>query len=376
MEAELRSAFQALYGETPRVFRAPGRVNLIGEHTDYNDGFVMPAALQFASWVAVSARDDRQVVLHSQAFEGQEVKFDLDTLKPGQHMHHWADYVRGVAWALLGAGHPITGANLMVCSNVPIGSGLSSSASVEVATARALLRDIPVDGPQLARLCQKAENDYVMMRCGIMDQYISANGEADHALMLDCRSLEHRLLPLPPDVRLVIVNSGVKHALAGGEYNHRREMCEQSAGLLGITALRDATLQDVSSRLPVDLQPYARHVVSENARVEESARALLAGDLGTFGRLMYESHTSMRYDYRITCDELDLLVDLARELPGVFGARMTGGGFGGCTVNLVRAEDADAFEERIRTAYESRTSIRAEIYQCRASQGAGEVLAS
>lgn len=358
--------FQRLFGQAPRLFRAPGRVNLIGEHTDYNDGFVMPAPLEFATTVAAAPRTDGLVVLHSRDFPQEEVTFELAELRPGTG-HHWADYVRGVAYVLRRRFPGLRGAHLLVEGNVPIGAGLSSSASVEVASALALLGVSEIaapPGPELARLCQSAENEYVGMRCGIMDQFVSCCGQAGHALMLDCRSLEFRQLPLATEARLVIVNSGVKHALAGGEYNQRRASCEAGAAQLGVSALRDATLPAVEELLDPILRRRCRHVVSENQRVLDAAAALERGDLSDFGRLMVESHESLRVDYEVSCNELDLMVNKARQQPGVFGARMTGGGFGGCTVNLVRAEHVDSFRKAMAPLVS---------YACEIGAGASEV---
>lgn len=368
MTEPLIETFLRRYGQAPRVFRAPGRVNLIGEHTDYNDGFVMPAALDFASLIAAAPRDDARLVLRSTHFD-EEVSYPLED-GAARKAGHWSDYMRGVAVVLRGEGFPIGGATLMLEGNVPMGAGLSSSASVEVATALALLTlsGVTLSRPRIAQLCQRAENEFVGMRCGIMDQFISACGQSGHALMLDCRSLESRLLPLASDARIVICNSMVRHELTGGEYNERRQACEEGARRLGLRALRDATPHDVEKLDDPLLRQRCRHVVSENLRVEEAARALTSGALERFGELMLQSHESLRDDYQVSCAELDTLVELARPLPGVYGARMTGGGFGGCTVNLVRDQDVPAFLDAIRDGYPA-----GECYVCEASDGAAEV---
>lgn len=356
-------------GVRPRLFRAPGRVNLIGEHTDYNGGFVMPAALDFATLVAAAPRDDHRLVLRSTSF-GDEVSYPIED--PGaQRAGHWSDYVRGVAVVARRRGLDIQGATLVLEGNVPMGAGLSSSASVEVAAALALLALSGITLPKLeiALLCQEAENEFVGMRCGIMDQYISAWGRAGHALMLDCRSLESRLLPLPADARLVLCNSQVRHELAGGEYNERRAACEEGSRLLGVPALRDATLEMVDTLQDELLRRRCRHVVSENLRVDKAAAAMTRGDFAGFGRLMFESHASLRDDYEVSCPELDRLVELARPLPGVYGARMTGGGFGGCTVNLVRRQEVETFVEAIRKGYPA-----GQCFVCDASDGAAEIV--
>ena len=323
----------------------------------------MPAALDFATWVAVAPRQDEQLVLRSDNLD-QEVRFYLSDSR--RSSHHWSDYVRGVVQALRGHGVSLSGADVLIWGNVPIGSGLSSSASLEVACCLALGGE-QLERPLVARLCQQAENEFVGMRCGIMDQYISACAQENHALLLDCRSLLARQLPLSADVRLVICNSGVKHELAGGEYNQRRAACEEGAGLLGVDLLRDASLEQVET-LPAELRARCRHVVSENQRAEQAAAALEAGDLHQFGQLMYASHASLRDDYQVSCAELDQLVELARPLPGVYGARMTGGGFGGCTINLVSADRCEQVVESLRNGYPA-----GEVYLCSAAAGAGEV---
>ncbi len=378
---EVSKAFEALYGRKPRVFRAPGRVNLIGEHTDYNDGFVMPAAIEFSTWVGAAARSDRKLAIHSENF-AESREFPLDD--PEAHGDkHWSDYVRGVAVALERRGHKVHGADLYIRGEVPIGSGLSSSAAIEVSTALALLAvsGISLDKKQIALLGQAAENEFVGMRCGIMDQFISCHGKADHALMLDCRSLDYRLLPLPPNARLVICNTMVHHALAGGEYNKRRADCEAGVKHLaqflpGIKALRDVTVADLERHgngLPEVVYRRCRHVVSEDGRMEQAAVALNGGHLETFGELMYASHASLRIDYEVSCAELDVMVDLASRVKGVYGARMTGGGFGGCTINLVQAEQVDEFKATVAPGYEKATGKTPVIYVTSAVAGAEEV---
>lgn len=362
-----------------RTYRAPGRVNLIGEHTDYNDGFVMPAAIDFSTTVTIRVRDDRTVNVSSKHFP-ERISFELDEPSP-QPKSDWSDYVRGVAITLEQAGYRLKGADLQIDSDVPIGAGLSSSAAIEVATGYGLLRESGFDlaGVELARLSQRAENDFVGMRCGIMDQFIACHGQKERALLLDCRSLEYRLVPLPQHVRLVICNTLIKHELAAGEYNKRRAECEAGVRELsqhhqGVSALRDVTLDQLEyerHRLPSVVYDRCRHVVTENARVLEAAGALEWGDLAEMGRLMYESHRSLRDDYEVSCDELDLMVDLARVLPGVFGARMTGGGFGGCTVNLVASEVVEEFKKQIALNYESSTGISPELYVCQTADGVG-----
>jgi galactokinase len=366
-----------------RTFRAPGRVNLIGEHTDYNEGFVMPAAIGFSTFVTVSPHDDRKVSLFSENLS-DEIEFDLDDPNL-EATGHWSDYPKGVAVTLERSGYRLKGAKLTIRSEVPIGSGLSSSAAIEVATCYALVRNsgLCVEPVEMAKLCQRAENEFVGMRCGIMDQFVSCCGEAGKALMLDCRSLDHKLLPLPQETRLVICNTMVKHALAASAYNKRRAECEAGVrhfaqSLPNVRALRDVTEADLKrygSDLSEVVYRRCRHVITENARVLEAAQALEHGDLDTFGRLMNESHRSLRDDYEVSCRELDLMVELAHEREGVYGARMTGGGFGGCTVNLVNAENVDEFERTVAQGYTEATGLRPEIYICSTADGAGEVSA-
>jgi galactokinase len=378
---ELRKRFEALYGHRPRVFRAPGRVNLIGEHTDYNDGFVLPAAIDFYTWVALSSRSDRKLVLSSENFPGI-AEYELDS--PNHHRRHeWSDYVYGVVLVLERAGKRLRGADVLVAGEIPIGAGLSSSAAIEVATGYALLENSghPVERVELAKLCQRAENEFVGVRSGIMDQFISCFGRTGQALLLDCRSLEYSLVALPGGISLVICNTMVKHELAGGEYNQRRSECEAGVRLLAehmpeVRALRDVTLADLEkygSALPPVVYRRCRHVVSENGRVLEAVRALGAGDLATVGALMAESHRSLRDDYEVSCAELDLLVDLAAQTEGVYGARMTGGGFGGCTINLVRSESVDAFRQTVARGYQERTGGAPEIYVTGAAEGVAEL---
>jgi galactokinase len=364
-----------------RVFRAPGRVNLIGEHTDYNDGFVMPAALDFSTWVKVSPLDERKLKIHSENF-GEEIEVDLDDRKLAAR-GHWSDYPVGVAVELEKAGHRLRGARLQIRGEVPIGSGLSSSAAIEVATACALVAnsELQIDRRELALLCQRAENEFVGARVGIMDQFVSLFGQEQRALLLDCRSLEFRLLPLPDNVRLIICNTMVKHELASSAYNERRAQCEAgvkhlSKFLPNVTALRDVTIEQLEAHadgLSEVVYRRCRHVITENARVLSAGDALEQGDLERFGELMAESHLSLRDDYEVSSEELDLMVEIAERLDGVYGARMTGGGFGGCTVNLVAEHRVEEFTKRVSQEYESATSLSPEIYICTAANGAEEV---
>jgi galactokinase len=371
--------FRARFGADPHVYRAPGRVNLIGEHTDYNDGFAMPAAIEFYCWVAVGSREDRKLKIYSEEFSAAS-EADLDSAAH-QPSKTWSDYPLGVALQLEQAGFTLRGANLLIESEVPMGAGLSSSAAIEVATALALADQSgwTPDRVQLAQLCQRAENEFVGARVGIMDQFVSLHGQEDHALMLDCRSLSYEPLLIPDAVKLVISNTMVKHELASSEYNRRRADCEEAvrrlAGVLpGIRALRDVSLDQLeqhSNVLSEIIHKRALHIVTENARVLDSAEALRSGDIARFGMRMAESHRSLRDLYEVSCRELDLMVDLAYQQKGVYGARMTGGGFGGATINLVDARYAGEFKEKMAKAYQKETGLVPQIYICKPAEGAG-----
>ena len=379
---DVAQEFGLRFGRAARVSRAPGRVNLIGEHTDYNDGFVMPAALDFATLAASSPRADRKIRVYSM-FMDQTRDFDLD--KPAASgRHDWSDYVFGVAAMLEDSGRKLAGADLVVWSDVPLGAGLSSSAALEVSVAHALLAvsGLPFEPVAVARICQRAENEFVGMRCGVMDQYIAACGVAGNALLIDCRSLESRPVPIAPNLRLVIANSNVRHQHAGGEYNDRRAACEEGVRLLKahlgpmITALRDVTPADLERHrgaLPDLVYRRCRHIVTENVRVLEAERALKGGDFKACGAAMNASQASMRDDFQITCPEIDFLADFAQGVPGVYGSRMTGGGFGGCTVSLVEAVAVEHLGRTLRDAYRVAFGLTAEIFVCSPSDGAGFV---
>ena len=367
-----------MFNTTATICRAPGRVNLIGEHTDYNDGFVLPAAIEYSCWTAAAARKDRKTTVYSENL-GKSVTADLDDLKPLQE-NTWANYPLGIAWALEQAGNNLSGADLYFAGEVPLGAGLSSSAAIEVATALALshISRLDMERSALALLCQRAENDFVGARCGIMDQFISCHGLADRALLLDCRSLEFRMLPIPSDVTLAICNTMVRHELGAGEYNARRAECEQAVRLLRqvlpeIQALRDVTRLQLEERrdlLSTNLYKRARHVITENERVLQAANAFQSGAIRELSQLMADSHSSLRDDYRVSCPELDLMVEIAMRQRGILGARMTGGGFGGCTINLVDTAHAEEFRYRVSAAYTSATGLHPDVYLCKAAQGA------
>jgi galactokinase len=379
MSVPLAQQFQEFYGVRPTIFQAPGRVNLIGEHTDYNDGFVMPTAIGLTTQVAICALDEPKLIVRSQEFP-QPFEFDTTNL-PKHRLGEWCDYVLGVAVMLQETGQSIHGAGLLIRGEVPVGSGLSSSAAVEVASALALmsLNGTQLALPDVARLCQRAENDFIGARVGIMDQFVSCLGKARHALLLDCRSLEFKLIPVPNDVRLVVCNTMVKHQHAGGEYNRRREECEQGVKILSkanpiIHALRDVSLEQLESHvseLPSTVYKRCLHVVQENERVLAAAECLKRRDLKALGKLMRESHRSLRDLYEVSCRELNVMVELAEDLPGYWGGRMTGGGFGGCTVNVVNAGDAQAFAERIAESYQHAMGVKPDVYICSAADGAG-----
>ncbi len=374
--SNLRHIFQETFGRPPTIVsRAPGRVNLIGEHTDYNQGHVLPLALDRTVTVVAAPRDDAAVRAHSLEF-GEDAAFPLDGIQPLAD-GGWRNYVRGVAWALSGAGHSLRGLDLLIAGDVPIGAGLSSSAALEVALTAAFRAacGLSIDDRELALLAQRAENDFVGVQCGIMDQLAAVFGRRDHALLIDCRSLEVEPLPLPLEqlgMRLIIVDSAVRRTLSQSAYNQRRHECLRAADLLGVAALRDVDESSLESRgkaLPQHLFRRARHVVTEEARVLAAASALRCGDLDALGRLLFESHESLRDDFCVSCPELDLLVELAGRVDGVLGARLTGAGFGGCTLNLVREEAVDEFRRRVVGEYRRATGLRAETHLCRPSDG-------
>jgi galactokinase len=378
---QLLDGFQARFGGAASIYRAPGRVNLIGEHTDYNEGFVLPAAIEFYCWAAAAPRADGKLVIHSENFN-ETVEEAIDSLSP-LAKKHWANYPLGVAWALRQAGKPLRGANVYLTGEVPLGAGLSSSAAVEVATGLALLHESgrSVDRKELAQLCQKAENEFVGAHVGIMDQFVSCYGRASNALLLDCRSLEHKFVKLPADLQLVICNTMVKHELASGEYNARRAECEEGVRILRIVlpqvrALRDVTLSQLEEHrriLPSKVIARCRHVITENERVQSAVEALHRGDSKALGPLMQQSHRSLRDDYEVSCEELDLMVEIAAARPGLIGARMTGGGFGGCTINLVESAAVAGFKHKVAAEYSSKTGLTPEIYVSPASEGAQQV---
>jgi galactokinase len=375
----IEEKFQQTFGSAPEVVvRAPGRVNLIGEHTDYNDGFVLPAAIDRAITFAGRHRDDRRVCVFSVDFNAS-VEFELDNIRQVRE-NTWSNFLRGVSKFLEADGHRLSGADIAFGGDVPREAGLSSSAAVEVGATAFWnkLLGLGLDPLYVVKVSRRTENEFVGVPCGIMDQFISALGRRDHALFLDCRDLDYRHVPLRAGVKVVVCNSGVKRALAQSEYEVRLKQCREavariSATLHEVKSLRDATLSDLAAvRASLDnvLWRRAHHVVSENERVLEAVRVLESGGIERFGELMNQSHDSLRDDYEVSCKELDTLVELARRQPGVLGARMTGAGFGGCTVNLVRADAADAFARAVGEGYEKALGLKSESYVCQASDGA------
>jgi len=372
MIASFRERFG--YGDGVRVFRAPGRVNLIGEHTDYNLGFVLPVALEMACFAASApSRDGRFRVYSENRNASREwAAGEVASLKPSKD---WSDYVAGVMQQVLAAGFAVEPCNLYVRSTVPEGGGLSSSAALEVSTALALLAGRPIDPLELAKLCRRAEVEFVGMPCGIMDQYISVFGREHAAVRIDCRSLENEIVPLP-EVEILAVNTMVKHELGQSAYRQRVQECRAAVEAVGgVESLRDVDLprlEAAAARMPETVFRRARHVVTEDQRVLRFVEASRRNDLAEMGRLFVASHRSLQHDYEVSCAELDYLVDAALEIEGVFGARMTGGGFGGCTVNLVRPDKAASFRAAIAVAYRGRFGIDPRIYSCRPARGAGE----
>lgn len=373
----LTQEFNAAFGGPPRLLvRAPGRVNIIGEHTDYNDGFVLPAAIEQAVWIASAPRDDREVHLVAANLD-QQTTFPLENLAPSADIL-WSNYQRGVAAALQRRGYQLPGLNAVLWGNVPLASGLSSSAAVEVAMGYTFQQwgSFALSGEELALACQEAEHTFVGVKCGIMDQFISVLARPGHALLIDCRSLEHRPVPLPGGVSLVICDTRASRTLASSAYNQRRAECETGAQILGVKSLRDITptaLEEQISRLPPPVRQRVRHVVSENQRVLDCVSALKAGNLAQVGQLLLQSHASLRNDYQVSSRELDAMVAAAMEVRGTYGARMTGAGFGGCVVALVESPQVESFIEHVGPAYMRATQLTPAIY---ASQAAGGVSAS
>ncbi len=373
------SLFAKAFGyPASHVIQAPGRVNLIGEHTDYNDGFVLPCAIDYQTVIACAARDDRKVRVMAADYDNETDEFSLDAPILAVEHPQWANYVRGVVKHLQKRDASFGGADLVISGNVPQGAGLSSSAALEVAVGKVFqqLYHLPLDGVQLALNGQEAENQFVGCNCGIMDQLISALGKKDHALLIDCRTLGTKAVPMPQGVSVVIINSNFKRTLVGSEYNTRREQCETGARFFQQKALRDVSLDEfnaVAHELDPVVAKRVRHVLTENARTVEAAAALAQGDLTRMGELMAQSHASMRDDFEITVPQIDMLVEMVKAVIGdKGGVRMTGGGFGGCVVALVPQALVPAVEDAVAQQYEAKTGIKETFYVCKPSQGAGQ----
>ncbi|MCA9973344.1 MAG: galactokinase [Anaerolineales bacterium] len=363
----------AEFGVPPALLvRAPGRVNLIGEHTDYNDGFVLPLAIERAVWIALRPRADDAVRLRSLDFADTAV-FNLAHFEPGSG---WAEYVKGVAWALQDAGYALQGWEGVMAGDVPVGAGLSSSAALELAAARAFtaVAGLRWDPAAMARLSQRAENRWVGVNCGIMDQMISAAGQAGHALLIDCRTLDTAAVPLPAETAVVILDTATRRGLVDSAYNERRAQCEAAAAFFEVAALRDVTSAQFALRaagLDAVTRRRARHVVTENERTLAAAAAMRQGDAARLGQLMNASHASLRDDFEVTNDALNQMVALAQRQPGCYGARMTGAGFGGCAVALVAADAADAFARTVAAAYAETAGLQPQVYVSAGAAGAG-----
>jgi galactokinase len=382
---DVETQFVERFGYPPSTLaRAPGRVNLLGEHVDYNDGAVLPAAIDREVLLAAAPLAERVARLHALDL-GEQVEFALDGLErkmdiSGAALPAWALYPAAVAWSLQEAGLPVNGVEAVFSSNVPIGAGLSSSAAVEVGFAMVwmALGGWDLDRVRLAQLCQRAENAYVGVNSGLMDQFASANGVEGHALYFDTRSLEWEPVPLPPGTAIVIADSSMRRSLAGSAYNERRASCEQAVAILQehlpqIRSLRDVSPTEFAAyrdRLPTTVARRAEHVVKEIARVESAVNALKRGEASAFGALMFAGHASLRDLYEVSIPELDMLVEIARGLSGILGARLTGAGFGGCTVNLIQAEAAEEFIQGLSEGYQQVSGRTAQVYLCQASQGA------
>lgn len=374
------TAFNEQYGNDPAVVvRAPGRVNLIGEHTDYNDGFVMPLAIDRAFWLGLRPRDDQHVSLRSLNVN-ETALFTLTGLH-NSSSESWGEYVKGVAWALQEAGYALNGFEGVLVSDVPMGAGLSSSAALELAVARAFaeVSQIEWDATEMALLAQKAENEWVGMNCGIMDQMISAAGEAGHALFIDCRDLSHSSVPLPKGTAVVILDTATRRGLVDSAYNERRAQCEAAARFFGVSALRDVSVREFETRAE-ELEAHdplmykrAKHIVTENERVLQAKNAMRAGDAERVGQLMDASHVSLRDDFEVSSEALDTMVWLARQQEGCLGARMTGAGFGGCAVALVQADKAVRFAEKVTKMYKRQMKLDPAVYICQPTEGAAVV---
>lgn len=372
LSVQVQSVFQERTGQRPQfLVRSPGRVNLIGEHTDYNDGFVLPMAINRNVWLAATPRTDARVRVFSLDMQS-ECEIDLSDLS--ENVDGWGNYVQAVAWVLQEEGHALKGWDGVVASDVPIGSGLSSSAALELAVARCFAQTsgLSWDPVQMAKRCQRAENEWVGMNCGIMDQLIVAAGRQDHALLIDCRSLNLEAVPLPANAAIVVMDTDTRRGLVESAYNERRSQCEKASEFFGVSHLRDvsiATLESRSGDMEAGLQKRSRHVITENNRTVEASRRMKVNDLVGLGQLMNESHDSLRDDYEVTNEALNIMVSLARAQHGCHGARMTGAGFGGCAIALVDQQMAESFTTNIHQLYQSQTGRTPVLYVCHAAEG-------
>ncbi|WP_038903799.1 galactokinase [Dickeya zeae] len=380
LSARTQSVFQQQFGYPATLtVQAPGRVNLIGEHTDYNDGFVLPCAINYSTTISAAPRDDRQIRVIAVDYDNQQDSFSLDAPIDHHPQWQWANYVRGVIKHLKTRSDAFGGADLVISGNVPQGAGLSSSASLEVAVGKAIqaLYQLPLDNVALALNGQEAENQFVGCNCGIMDQMISAQGQRNHALLIDCRSLETRAVSMPDNVAVMIINSNVKRGLVDSEYNTRRQQCEAAARYFQVKALRDVSEADFAAKaagLDTVVARRARHIITENARTLAAADALTRGDLHQMGELMAASHASMRDDFEITVPPIDTLVEIVKAVIGdEGGVRMTGGGFGGCIVALIPQQQVTAVQNAVMREYPAKTGLQPTCYVCQASSGAGYV---
>jgi galactokinase len=372
-------AFKTKFGNPPTfVSSAPGRVNLIGEHTDYNNGYVFPVAINRQTVIAASLRNDKKLCIHTHNFNSS-VEVPLDRLERTKEKS-WSNYIKGVASVLQEEGRILLGANLLINSDIPNGAGLSSSAALEMATAYALLalNNIIMPPLEVINSCHNAEFEFVGVHCGIMDQFVSCMGKKDHALFLDCESLAYEHVNIPAGCKLVVCDTGVKRSLAASEYNIRRQQCSEGAHQLSYVVPSVKTLRDVSvkqfeqhkGKLGDVIRKRCRHVIYENERVVQSVAALKRNDLSEFGKLMYQSHMSLKNDYEVSCAELDAVVDICAEVDGVYGARMTGGGFGGAAICLVASEQADEVAKRLECEYPQKTKRKPSIQVCTIEDGA------
>ena len=378
LQEDVTEAFSKQFGGVPDyIIRAPGRVNLIGEHTDYNDGFVLPLAIKRAVWIALRLRTDSRVLLHSPNFD-TPAEFDLNDFKHADE--GWVEYVKGMAWSLQSAGHSLSGWEGVLRSDVPIGAGLASSAALQMSVARSFVAvsNLDWEAAAIARRAQIADHDWVGIKSGIMDQMICGTARAGTAMLLDCRSLERQYVPMPADTSIIILDTSSRRGLVDSAYNERRAQCEAAATAFGVAALRDLTLETLAvNRDKLDALHFkrARHVVSENQRTQQAFEAMQQGDALALGKLMNASHESLRDDFEVSSHELDILVTCAQSEKGCLGARMTGGGFGGSAVALVRTAVVNEFVTNVKRCYRAGTNLSANIYVCEASQGT-EVLSA